>query len=331
MPYGIFVFYSSHLMKSIYSIFTIVFLGINSLLSQGIYAPPAGQIGSTAIHKDSSVFVGWASQCVVTRGLMQYDSASLGVVTQGNDVNGLGIADNITVSLGDSGIAVVTFNGSIYNGPGYDFAIFENAFSETFLELAFVEVSSNGEDFVRFPNYFTYGVTQIGTFGTSDATHIHNLAGKYKVNYGTPFDLSEIPDTSILNKNGITHIKIIDVIGNITLSIFDTDSNPVNDPYPTPFASGGFDLDAVGAIHYIPSVGFDELVKSSVRLYPNPTATNINIDLDVKATFNVYSIQGNLLLTTHEKQINFSAFDSGTYLLHIKTSDQEYVERIFKR
>jgi len=54
--------------------------------------------------------------------------------------------DGYIVSLGDSGVADVTFAGAIYNGPGADFAVFENGFlnatndSLAFLELAFVEV-----------------------------------------------------------------------------------------------------------------------------------------------------------------------------------------------
>ncbi|MFN5629401.1 MAG: hypothetical protein ACK48W_08950, partial [Bacteroidota bacterium] len=34
------------------------------------FAPAAGEIGSTAIYKDSSVFINWAVSCSVQRGLM---------------------------------------------------------------------------------------------------------------------------------------------------------------------------------------------------------------------------------------------------------------------
>ncbi|MFN6048554.1 MAG: T9SS C-terminal target domain-containing protein, partial [Bacteroidota bacterium] len=51
-------------------------------------------------------------------------------------------ASNGVVSLGDGGIATLTFDPPITNGDGFDFAVFENTFLDTFLELAFVEVST---------------------------------------------------------------------------------------------------------------------------------------------------------------------------------------------
>jgi len=46
-------------------------------------------------------------------------------------------------------------------------------------------------------------------------------------------------------------VKVIDVIGTIDPQYASRDSfgNIVNDPYPTPFGSCGFDLDAVGVIN----------------------------------------------------------------------------------
>src|ERR1700761_645592 len=121
------------------------------------YAPQAGLPGSTAIGAASSVFVGWATQCSVTRGLMNIADPSLGYASAGDSSLGTGPANGYTVSLGDSGIAVLTFAHPIYNGAGPDFAVFENGFlnatndSQAFLELGFVEVSSDGVNFTRFP------------------------------------------------------------------------------------------------------------------------------------------------------------------------------------
>ena len=49
---------------------------------------------------------------------------------------------------GDAGVAVMTFECPIADGPGYDFAVFENGFAPNpsepnimFLELAFVEAA----------------------------------------------------------------------------------------------------------------------------------------------------------------------------------------------
>jgi hypothetical protein len=141
--------------------------------------------------------------------------------------------------------------------------VFENSFSDTFLELAYVEVSSNGADFVRFPSVsLTQATTQVGGFGTLDPTNIHNLAGKYRGGFGTPFDLADlIPLASpTLDLDSITHVRVVDVVGRINAApgnpgyspSLDADGRIINDPYSTPFPSGGFDLDGVGVINQVP-------------------------------------------------------------------------------
>jgi hypothetical protein len=35
------------------------------------FDPPAGEVGSKAIHRDSSIFKAWATGCEVVRGLQQ--------------------------------------------------------------------------------------------------------------------------------------------------------------------------------------------------------------------------------------------------------------------
>jgi hypothetical protein len=176
------------------SILLIIIVNVLRYTAQGPFAPPVDSIGTSAIHKDSSVFVGWATQCTVIRGYQDIAQPSLGYVTAGLPENAVGLAGtNGVVSLGDGGSAIVTFSQPIMNGSGWDFAIFENAFQNTFLELAFVEVSSDGVTYFRFPSTsLTPFETQIGTFGEVDATLINNLAGKYRAQYGTPFDLEEL-------------------------------------------------------------------------------------------------------------------------------------------
>ncbi|MBN8702286.1 MAG: T9SS C-terminal target domain-containing protein [Bacteroidetes bacterium] len=217
------------------------------------YAPAVGIPGTTAMHKDSSLFVGWATNCTIQPGFQDISSVSLGYAAAGDSSFAVGVAGaNATVSLGDGGAATVTFMQPIFNGQGFDFAVFENSFSDSFLELAFVEVSSDGTNYFRFPSHsLTDTTTQVGTFGTLDPTKINNLAGKYRAMYGTPFDLEELPDTNLLDKNSITHVRIVDVVGSVNAmyASYDSYGNKVNDPWPTPFPSGGFDLDAVGVIH----------------------------------------------------------------------------------
>ena len=74
----------------------------------------------------------------------------MGKASSGDTNSPLGKAgDGTILSLGDGGEATLTFSTPISNGQGADFAIFENSFSATFLELGLVEVSSDGQNFVR--------------------------------------------------------------------------------------------------------------------------------------------------------------------------------------
>ena len=56
----------------------------------------------------------------------------------------------------------------------------------------------------------------------------------------------EVVDGSV-NLEAITHIKIVDVIGDG--SQFDSIGDPIYDPYPTGAISAGFDLDAIAVIN----------------------------------------------------------------------------------
>src|SRR6185436_14379894 len=141
-----------------------------------------------------------------------------------------------------------TFQNPVYNGPGFDFAVFENGFYTAsplaFLEFAFVEVSSDGNNFFRFAATSNIqDTTQVPMTGV-DCSLVNNLAGKYVSGYGTPFDLDELKNTSGLDINNVTHIKLIDVVGTVndSYATHDQYGHKINDPYPTPFASSGFDL-----------------------------------------------------------------------------------------
>lgn len=238
------------------------------------FPPPAGQPGTTAIAADSSAFVAWATACTVVRGPQDISDPELGLATVGDESSAIGPAlTNGVVSLGDGGMATLTFAQPITNGPGWDFAVFENSFSDTYLELGFVEVSSNGVDFFRFPaTSLTQATIQVDGFGASDATQINNLAGKYRGGFGTPFDLEELVGAPGLDVNNVTHVRIIDVVGCIqdAYATYDHLGNKVNDPWSTPFASSGFDLDAVGVINQL-TTGVDEVgAMQLMSVYPNP-------------------------------------------------------------
>ena len=318
-----------------------LFLG-NKLYAQttmGPYAPPVGQNNTTAMFKDSTVFVDWANNCTVIRGKQDISDPSLGnaSIGIGNSATGKSGLNGI-VSLGDGGSATLTFGGLITNGIGADFAVFENSFDDTFLELAFVEVSSDGVNFFRFDAVsLTETEMQTGSFENTDATNIYNLAGKYRAQYGTPFDLDELTGIAGLDVNAVSHIRIIDVIGNIdsTYATYDSQNNPINDPWPTPFASSGFDLDAVGVINFIPtSVNEIKTTTLTLNAYPNPTFNTLFFDLNenVKYSYALTDINGRELQQGKlYNSLDVSFLTKGIYFLKVSTQNQFVVKKIVKK
>ncbi len=164
------------------------------------------------------------------------------------------------VCLGDGGRIAMTFDRPVRDGTGWDFAVFENSFSDTFLELAFVEVSTDGVTYVRFDSC-SLTPAAIGSYGTIDPSNIAGLAGKYKGGCGLGFDLAALAGESEVTSgqvrlNEIRFVRIVDIVGDGTT--LDQRSaawraahgpdGPIYDPYPTS-GSAGFDLDAVGVRH----------------------------------------------------------------------------------
>lgn len=300
------------------------------------FAPAVGQSGTTAIEASSPVFVNWANACVVTRGYAHISNTSAGYASAGNESSACGKAlENGTLSLGDGGYAILTFPYGIKNGSGADFAVFENSFDDEFLELAFVEVSSDGVHFFRFPATSNTQIsTQVETFGLLDATKLNNLAGKYRGGYGTPFDLEELKDSVGLDVNKITHVKIIDVIGSIDSNYGskDVNNNAINDPFPTEFPSGGFDLDALGIIHQNSILGFkEEYFTSELSVFPNPTTSNDGIFIQSNflnnTTINVYNLLGNIVLQTEINSTDAQKINlpKGVYFFECIT-DNNFIE-----
>ena len=218
--------------------------------------------------------------------------------------------------------------------------MFENGFksgTQWFLEIAFVEVSSDGENFFRFPAITAVQYeTQIGGFGIMDPAYIHNFAGKYGAFYGTPFDLDEVPDDPLLDKNNITHVRVVDVIGNIDpeYCTYDSQGHPVNDPWSTPFASCGFDLDAVGVIHdqaHTPGFGVDENEEVMISVYPNPAHDKLFVNGYNVQTIGIYNVIGHNVLTTNEMEIDVRGFEPGIYFVRINCGDNIITERVIIR
>lgn len=212
-------------------------------LLAGPYAPAAGEIGSLALANDASAITAWATEVVSYLPGLEVDSEFQ--MTS----NALGPAEGTSsdvTSLGRGGEIVLGFGDPIRDGLGDDFAVFENGYSDSFLELAFVEVSSDGVNFFRFDND-SLTPDPVDAFGAVDPTNVHNLAGKYRQGFGTPFDLNELDGVSpLLDVTAITHVRLIDIFGDGSTA--DTSGDPIYDPTPTS-GSAGFDLDGVAVIH----------------------------------------------------------------------------------
>ncbi len=217
------------------------------------------------------------------------------------------------VSLGDlnqsqidagaaPGEITLTFNepnNIIRDKAGYDFVIFENGApvewptdpglgfvaGEIFAELAYVEVSTDGVNYVRFPAVsLTPELT--GPYGSLNPNNLYNFAGKHINNNGictgTPFDLDDIQtDPKVLagqvDPNNIRFVRIIDIPGNGSfqdnaVSLVDpnsdpdwnnySDNHPIYDAWET-WGSGGFDLEAVGVLRqqeYAADINLDGIV-----------------------------------------------------------------------
>jgi hypothetical protein len=293
------------------------------------FAPHLGVPGNIAVSASNPSFIAWATGCEVQRGWQQINDTTLGKTTHGQAADALGIADgSLVVSLGDGGVATLTFANPIQNLPGYDFAVFENGFMDFFLELAFVEVSSNGEHFVRFPaSSLTPFLEQVGPFDYLEPIHLNNLAGKYPRLYGTPFDLEELKDSANLNVNAITHVRIIDVVGSIIpeFATYDHEGRIVNDPWPTPFPSGGFDLDAVGVLS-----GLQLDIKANdnqlFSVYPNPFQNHLCIKSELNIVeYSISDLSGRVIkqgFVENNQSIATDELVAGIYLVKLRFNNQ---------
>lgn len=239
----------SELSKHLFCACTILALS-TTLVAAGPYIPggPTGE--PEYISYSDSRILGWATGITVNG----YAAGTHVVAPFDNPSAALGPADPAStsdvVSLGRGGAITLTFDAPISNGPGVDFAVFENGFDipgqGRFSELAYVEVAS-ADTFIRFPN-ISLTPSPVTAFGTIDPTDIFGLAGKAPLGQGTAFDLdifsaASLPDFDI---NAIRYVRIVDIIGDGRAT--DSIGNPIYDPFPT-VDSAGFDLEAVAVLN----------------------------------------------------------------------------------
>jgi hypothetical protein len=177
-----------------------------------------------------------------------------------------------TLSLGVNGSVTLGFDVVIKDDTGPDFIVFENAFSYVttpeiiFGELAWVEVSTDGVNFARFPcesstqqpipayqGFHKENVTNCAgvhpVFANVDDNDIDpfnpSLAG------GDSFDLADLEhhdlvQTGVIDLQQINYVRLVDIHGDG--SHIDSVGNPLFDP--TGGMINGADIDAVAVLHY---------------------------------------------------------------------------------
>lgn len=182
--------------------------------------------------------------------------------------NALGAPNGATGvhSLGLGGDLTLGFALPIVDGPGADLIVGENPFRlttggwDTFAEMMFVEVSSDGVHFARFPSRYFGEPVQPGPFGTVQVGTYSNLAGQTPVLALTPnvdaqdvvdaggdaFDLADLAadplvGNGLVDLQAITQVRLVDVQSGLSL---DSRGTPIFDP-----GSGSADVDAVTVIH----------------------------------------------------------------------------------
>lgn len=178
------------------------------------------------------------------------------------------------LTLGKDGWIVIQFTDNIVvNGPGPDFTVFENVMetpSGYFRELAFVEVSQDGELWTMFPwNGETFeGLAGVWPTTGEDPTNP-------EVSGGDQFDLDDV------GLDWISWIRITDC------------GDSVQD-------GGLFDLDAVAAIHWTTGIQLEALPSFPLCISSPFTETFTAVSGDTGA-LQCYSLDGRLL---NEWQMN---------------------------
>jgi len=152
-------------------------------------------------------------------------------------------------SLGEGGSITLGFEQLIREGVGAELVVFENSFNDTFLELAWVEVSSNGVDFARLPSQHL-AQEPLGPFSEQAPEQVMGLAGLTRGGWSPAFDLFSLDghpmvQMGLVHLDELRYVRVVDIQGDGRA--LDSGGRPIYDPFQTA-ESAGFDLDGVGAL-----------------------------------------------------------------------------------
>jgi hypothetical protein len=151
--------------------------------------------------------------------------------------------------------------------------------------------------------------------------------------------LNEFAALSSVNINAITHIRIVDVVGSMDNNFAKRDSRGVkiNDPWPTPFGSSGFDLDAVGVIHQFASDGLSDVKRETPFQFQNPinTQQDLLVRLDKSINSGVIRISQLNGIVVSETEVNDGECEhplridkQGLYFISLQTDNGITTKRL---
>lgn len=246
------------------SFIVLAFATHGALLAQDLTIPSS----SGLLTRFADGVVSYSPATAATLSLSVSDPlAALGMPDAGSTPNftPLGL-----VSLGDApagqapGAITLSFSQSINRSFGERIAVFENA-GFSFAELAFVEVSSDGTNFARFPNESLITDPDDGIslptdldiafgrdFGTlPNRNLVSGFAGADPAFVGTIFDLTDLQNdllvtSGLVDLDDIGFVRVVDIPGDGRFA--DSNGNPIFDGFSPGNATGGFDLDAIGVV-----------------------------------------------------------------------------------
>jgi hypothetical protein len=284
------------------------------------------------------------------------DSAVLGAPT---DFTLNGTTKHL-LSLGHGASITLTFGQPILRQGSWNFAVFNNAFLSTapglvsrgggtnyvydghgtnlapvargdnfvWCKPAFVDVSSDATNWARFPvtywntdTLFQASVPDTPDHWLSqDVTMIDGLAGKSILQYGTPFSLSALTNSSpvisgSVNLDNIRYIRLTDVIGDGSTT--DQYGNLIRSPY--------YDGAQLPALVATPDSSTDGFCLRGVAILETPAPTiggagmaQTSFLIDVSGLFSgqTYCVQTttNLAATAWTNETNFAASDNSATL-----------------
>ena len=169
---------------------------------------------------------------------------------------GLGAGSLHVLTLGEGGDVTLGFDVTIVDGPGADLTVFENGFliaggPSVFAELFFVEVSTDGATFARFPSKYVGSGSSMGAYRgiggcmpvVADVTTGLVDPLDPLLSGGEALDLAELAQhpavlSGAVDLGAIHFVRLVDPLPGAT------------DSLGTPIAAaGGSDVDAVAVLN----------------------------------------------------------------------------------